>query len=101
MEATWYATARIDNGAATATKAADTNQRQVITSISAAFSGAKTKTLLIKEGSTTKITLDVVNSLTLNDISIEFADSAAVSAVLEASGTAGVYGSVLISGYTK
>lgn len=101
MEATWYATARASNAAAVATKAADMNQRQVITSITAAFSGTKTKTLTISEGSTVKVTLDVVNSLTLTDIYIEFSDSAAVSVELEASGTAGMYGSVLISGYTK
>jgi hypothetical protein len=45
--------------------------------------------------------LDVVNSLSLDNLELEFAAGAAVSAVLAASGTGGVYGSVLLTGYTK
>ena len=100
-ETAWYATARADNAIATATKAAEANSKHVITSIYAAFGGASTKTLLIKEGVTTRITLDVVNSLALEGLALEFAAGAAVSAELAASGSAGVNGSVLLNGYTK
>jgi hypothetical protein len=48
-ESAWYATDRKDNGAATAAKAADANQKQVITGINAGFSAAATKTLTIKD----------------------------------------------------
>ena len=100
-ETAWYATDRKDNALVTATKAAEANVKQVITSIAAAFSGAATKTLIIKEGTTAKITLDVVNSLQLDNLELEFAAGAAVSAELAASGASGVYGSVLLNGYTK
>jgi hypothetical protein len=100
-ETSWYATDRQNNAAATATKTADSRQVQVITGIYAAYSEAKTATLAIKEGATTKIAMDVVNSLTLVDLELEFTPGAAVSAVLDASGTAGVYGSVLLNGYTR
>lgn len=100
-ETSWYATARQDNALATATKAAETNTKQVITAIYAGFSAAATKTLVIKEGTTVKITLDVVNSLSMEGLELEFAEGAAVSAELAASGTAGIYGSVLLQGYTR
>jgi len=100
-ETAWYATDRKDNALSTATKAADTNSKQVITAIYAGFSAAATKTLVIKEGTTAKVTLDVVNSLSLEGLELEFAEGAAVSAELAASGTAGVYGSVALNGYTR
>lgn len=101
QETSWYATDRKDNALATATKAAEANTRQVITGIYAAFSGTATKTLVIKEGATVKLTLDVVNSLTLDGLELEFASGAAVSAELTASGTAGIFGSVVLNGYSK
>lgn len=100
-ETSWWAADRKDNAVATATKAADTSQKQIITAIYAAYSGTKTGILTIKEGTTTKITLDVVNSLSLEGLELEFAAGTAVSAELSASGTATVYGSVLLNGYTQ
>ena len=99
-ETAWYATARESNATATANKAAEANSKHVITAIYAGFSGASNKTLLIKEGATTKITLDVVNSLSIEGLELEFAAGAAVSAELAAGGS-GIYGSVLLNGYTK
>lgn len=100
-ETAWHATDRKDNALATASKAAESNVKQVITAIYAGFSAAATKTLVIKEGATIKITLDVVNSLSLEGLELEFTDGAAVSAELTASGTIGVYGSVILNGYTR
>lgn len=100
-ESSWFATERKDNAKATATKAADANQKQVITAIHAAYSNTKTATLIIKESTTAVMTLDVVNSLSMDNLELEFAEGASVSAELAASGTAGVFGSVLLNGYTK
>lgn len=100
-ENAWYATDRKDNALATATKAADTNAKQVITHIHAAYGNLINGTVVIKEGVTTKATLDVQGTLTLSGLEMEFASGAAVSAELSASGTVGTYGSILLHGYTK
>src|SRR5690554_4815826 len=100
MENVWYETDRKDNAVATASHAAEPNVKHVITGIYAAYSAAKTGTLIIKEGTSSKITLDVQNSLSVNNVEIEFTSGAAISAVLSASGTAGTNGSVLLTGYT-
>ena len=101
QENSWYATDRKDNAIATASKVAEPFSNNVITAIHAAFSGTKNGTLDIKEGTTTKITLDVVNSLDLDNLNLEFAEGKAISAVLSASGTSGTYGSILLNGYVK
>lgn len=98
----WYAPPdRQNNATATATKAAVANQQHVITGIYCAFSGTATKTVVIKQGSTAIMTLDVVNSLSLVGIEIPIAMGSACSAELAASGSAGVYGSVALFGYSE
>lgn len=101
QENSWYATDRKDNATATTSIAAEPLSNHVITAIHAAYSGAKTGTLVIKEDTTAKITLEVVNSLDLDGLNIELGEGKAISAELSASGTGGVYGSVLLNGYTR
>ena len=99
QENSWYATDRKDNAIATASKVAEPLSKNVITTIHAAYSKTVTGTLVIKEGTTTKVTLDVVNSLDLDNLNLEFAAGSAVSAELSASGASGTYGSILLNGY--
>lgn len=101
QENSWYATDRKDNAAATASRAAEPLSNHVITAIHAAYSGAVTGTLTVKEGTTSKVVVDVVNSLSLDGLNIELGEGKAISAELSASGSAGVYGSVLLNGYTR
>lgn len=98
-ETTWYATDRKDNALATATKAADTNQSQVLYAVYAAYSDLYSGTLTIKEGAVTRAVLDVQNTLHLTNLHIEFGAGQAISAELSASGGAGVFGSILLHGY--
>jgi hypothetical protein len=97
----WWETDRKNNATATATKTADANQKQIITGVYAAYSDLFAGTLVIKENSVAKLTLDVQGKLELNDIVMEFTAGLAVSAELSASGTAGVYGSVFLHGDTN
>ena len=101
MENTWYLTDRDDNATSTATKAAEPGSSHVITGIHAGYSAAATKTLVIKEGSTAKITLNVVNQMDLSDVEIPLTAGEAITVELAASGTGGVYGGFLVTGYTK
>jgi hypothetical protein len=100
MENVWYETDRKDNAVATATHAAEPGVKHVITGIYASYSGTANGTLTIKEGATVKATLDMQNQVSI-DKEMEFASGEAVTVELSASGSAGVYGSLLVNGYTK
>jgi len=101
MENSWWETDRKDNAAATAAHVKEPNAKHVITGVYAAFSEPMNGTLVIKEETTTKITLDVQGKINRSDLNIELDTNKNAVAELSASGTAGVYGSVLLLGYTK
>jgi hypothetical protein len=98
-DSTYYNSDRKDNAVATATITGETGANIVLLNIYAAYSDLFSGTLTIKEGSTTKMTLDVQGKLQLSDLTIQFSEGASVSAELSASGEAGVYGSVFLHGY--
>ena len=92
---------RQNNAKATAAMSASANVAHRITTLYCAFSGAATKTVVIKDGSTAIHTFDVVNSCLLTGLDIAGTAGNAVSAELAASGSAGVYGSVCIAGESE
>lgn len=103
MQNEWTANASADNATATATKAASTSQRHVITTVIASYGGAKTGLLTIKEGSTTLLEHYVVNSevITFPNGGLRASTTnLAVSAELAASGTGGTLGKVALVGYS-
>lgn len=97
----WQETDSQDNAAATATHAAETGKRHVITAVSASFSASSTKLLQIKDDTTVIWEAYVENHehLTFPTGLLATAGNA-VSAVLAASGGAGTIGKVNIAGYT-
>lgn len=97
----WIATDSKDNATATATKEAVAGKRHVITGIVASFDGSATKTITIKKGTTTLVTYTIINNGQLNFINPLIGDlGGAVSAVLAASGTGGVTGTIYLLGYS-
>lgn len=97
----------VDNATATATKAAGgARVRQVILAAIVAFDGdAQGKVFQIKDGTTIKIEVPILQSPTIIHAGGETpllrgALNGAVSGVLAASGTAGVNGFVTLIGYT-
>lgn len=90
-----------DNAIATATAAAGTaTQRYYITGMDASFSASATKLLQLKDGTTVIWEGYFTNQMRHNFIHpIKGTLGASFSAVLEASGTAGVIGKVALRGY--
>lgn len=97
----WSITARVDNGAATVTRAAEAG-RHFVTAIHASFSAAAIRLLTLSEGGTIVANFDVHNQ---RDVVLpsprEFAAGTAVSATLAASGALGVLGTITVFGYTR
>lgn len=101
-ESEWTATDSQDNATATATKAANSHGRHVVTHIAASFSGAVTKLLQLKHGTTVVFEHYVVNSVHI-DIPEGLrtaSNNQDVSAVLAASGAGSTIGKVNLMGYT-
>ena len=95
-----------DNALATATRAAVAGQRQCITYVVAGYTGdaAAGKVLTIYDGATVKLevpflTNPVIVALPGGSPLLRGTKAGAVSATLEASGTAGVKGYVNIGGF--
>lgn len=100
-QAGWVVYDSDDNAASTAAKAAATGRQHVIYSVHASFSGAATKLLQVKDGTTVIFAAYVVNSFTLHfPGGIAATPGAAVSAELAASGTGGMIGTVGLHGAT-
>lgn len=99
--AEWILTATADNAAATVTKPGETGKNHYITSISGSFSGAAVKLMTLKQDATVKGNFHVHNQ---RDIvfarPVKFQSGASVELSLAASGTAGVIGAVVMTGYT-
>ena len=98
----WVVTASQDNAEATATKAAVSGKSHVVRSVDAGFSGAATKLLQIKDGTTVVWSGPVYSSREVvfpNGLTITKGN--ACSAVLAASGTGGVTGYVNLHGTTR
>ncbi|MEW6183847.1 MAG: hypothetical protein AB1500_11875 [Bacillota bacterium] len=97
----WVAADSKDNAEATATKAAVTGAVHFVSHVSASFSGAATKLLQIKDDVTIIFERYIVNAETVNfSVPLKITSGKAVSAVLAASGTAGVIGKVNLAGFT-
>lgn len=100
--ASWSQTVTADNAAATATKAGVAGKTHYVTSLHAGFSAAAVgKQLVLKDGA------DVIGTFFVHDqrdivfprpIAITAGND--VSAVLDASGTAGQIGAVVLTGFT-
>jgi hypothetical protein len=95
----WVVKDSKDNSTATATKAAAAGKTYIITGVAAGYSSAKLGTLEIKDDSTTIFETSVNNAIDMN-LNIRITTGKAVSAVLSASGTAGVIGKVNLIGFT-
>jgi len=96
----WVATDSQDNALATASKAGVAGKAHVITGVFASFSGAVTKLLQVKDGSTVIAEYYIVNAKDIPLINVRATSGNAVSAVLAASGTGGTIGKVNITGFT-
>lgn len=98
----WVVKDSKDNALAVATKAADdVGRSHHITGVYASYSAAKTGLLQIKVDTTIIFEMYVVNSLAINfEIPIQCAPRKAVSVELAASGTAGQFGKVNLTGFT-
>lgn len=94
------ATASQDNALATATQAAVTDKRHVITHISGAYSVALIGLIQVKDATTVIWESYVHNQLDVA-LEIEGTKGNAVSVELAASGTGGQLGKVNIAGYTE
>ena len=101
METSWYRADRDTAAVATATKAAETGARNVITSIHAGYSNAaQTGTITITIGGVAVAVFDVVGQAHL--LGLDIAGGVAEAVVVELSaGGGGVDGSVLLNGYTR
>ena len=95
----WVKVDSQDNAIATASKAAATGKTHIITGVFAGFSSAVTKLLQIKDGNTVIAEHYIVNTGYI-PLNIRATDGNAVSATLEASGTAGQTGKVNLTGFT-
>lgn len=99
----WTVTATADNGAATATKAAESGKAHYITGVSGGFSAAIAgKLMTLKNGTTVVGNFHVHNQ---RDISFPFPirldTGAAAELSLAASGAGGSIGAVTLTGFTK
>lgn len=99
---TWTAVDSKDNAVATAAKPADSRGRQhLVTGVLASYSASCTGLLQIKDGDAVIATLYVTDSAVIPFVQpLRGSPGNAVSAVLAASGTAGVVGAVTMIGYT-
>jgi len=99
----WVEDASADNALATATKAGEAKKRHYIVGITGGYSAAAAgKTLIIKDGGVAFLTLrihDTGGAMFTKPIRLTVGN--AVSAELQASGTAGVIGDVALLGYTR
>lgn len=97
----WMVSDSDDNAASTALRAAQTGKKHIVYGISVSYSVAKTLKVILKNGSDTIATFHVYNQ---RDIifpqGIEMTPGNACSAVLDASGTGGTIGSVVMHGET-
>lgn len=100
-EAEWSVTSSVDNGAATASKAAQADRRHVLMSIEVSYSdNTLTKLLTVKDGTTTLWTRYVTGNITITGVDIMGSINSLVSADIAASGTGGKVGVVTITGRT-
>jgi hypothetical protein len=99
----WFETAAVDNGVATATRAAAAGKHHYITGVIAGYTAAAVaKKLTIKAGATTiavRTFSDGIEILFPRPVRVEA--NTAVSAELDASGGAGNTGRVTLLGYTR
>jgi hypothetical protein len=99
---TWNEKDSQDNLAATAKRVASPNKKHYITGVSASFSAAATKLLQIKDGVAVIWEGYVHNGQPFDFLQpLEITAGNEVSAVLAASGTAGVIGKVNLTGFTE
>ena len=96
----WSVGATADNGAAAATRAAETGRAHYVTGLYASFSAANIKTLTLSDGTTT-LTFHVHNQRDLVFAKpLKFLQGATVTATLAASGAGGQIGAVVLTGFT-
>jgi len=99
----WTGDAQADNALATATKAAQVDKTHYLCAVIAGYSNANAgKLVTVKDGATIVLRARIHNSLELvfaNPLRITRGN--AVSAELDASGTAGQNGNVAILGFTR
>lgn len=100
----WIADDTQDNSLATATKAAPTGGlSHFVTSVAGSFSGSVTgKTLVLKDGTTEIARWHVYDAFALVLPSpVKLSPATAANLELQASGTGGTNGSVVMTGYTQ
>jgi len=101
MISKWSETATADNAAATATHAAESGNAHYVTGVSGSFSAAAIKLLTLKDGSTIIGNYHVHNQRDIVfDEPLRITSGAAVVVSLAASGSAGVIGAVVVTGFT-
>lgn len=98
----WILTTSANNSAAIVAKFAVSGKNHFITGISGSFSVAKIKLMTLKDGATVIGNFYVHNQRDIIfDKPIKISTGAAVELSLDASGTAGEIGAVVMTGYTK
>ena len=103
-ETAWFLTDAKDNAAIAAAKGASAGQKHVVTGIYAGFSNAATAgSAEITVDGATVISLRFTGQIALNNLELDLPSSVGkpVGIKLNASGGAGVFGTVLLNGYTK